>query len=157
MSIRGKKKEMLISGQCFDNLSWKIKQLRKEQKNLHIKKLIFQYSSKLLSHREKIVNSTVLLHVYIILRGCFYWICLNWSIKTLKNDKLMLHVSIMLYNAAVMPLHKSLSYKLCHWSVTYKYSTLLGIQVACITCCYVGQTSGKRSGCQEQPLLKRHA
>ena len=37
------------------------------------------------------------------------------------------------------------------------YSTLLGFQVACITCCYVGQTSGKLSGCQEQPLFKRHA
>ena len=47
--------------------------------------------------------------------------------------------------------------ELFHFSVTYKYSTIFGIQVACITCCYVGQTSGNLSGCQEQPFLKSHA
>ena len=26
-----------------------------------------------------------------------------------------------------------------------------------ISCCYIGQTSGKVSGCQKQPLLKRYA
>ena len=33
-------------------------------------------------------------------------------------------------------------------------SNLLGIHFAYISCCYVGQTSDKLSGCQEQPLLK---
>ena len=34
---------------------------------------------------------------------------------------------------------------------------ILGIHFTYISCCYVGQTSEKLSGCQEQPLLKWYA
>ena len=42
---------------------------------------------------------------------------------------------------------------ICNLQIQYN----TGIQVACITYCHVGQTSGKLSGCQKQPLLKWHA
>ena len=43
------------------------------------------------------------------------------------------------------------SFKTC---VLHK-SCILGIQLACI-CCYVGQTSNRLSGCQEQSLSRRY-
>ena len=44
-----------------------------------------------------------------------------------------------------------------HQPVINEWTTILGIQFACITCCYVGQASDKLSGCQEQPLFENHA
>ena len=36
-------------------------------------------------------------------------------------------------------------------------TTILGIQSAYITCCYVGQAPGKFSGCEEHPVFKKYA
>ena len=41
--------------------------------------------------------------------------------------------------------------------VTCKYITILGIQFAYISSCYVGHTSSKLSYCEEQSLFKRYA
>ena len=38
-----------------------------------------------------------------------------------------------------------------------EWITILGIQFAYITCCYVGLASGKLLGCQEQPFFKQYA
>ena len=49
------------------------------------------------------------------------------------------------------------SNELFHKPVNYKRITILGIRFPYITFYYIGQTSGKLLGCQEQPLLKRYA
>ena len=41
--------------------------------------------------------------------------------------------------------------------LTMVFQYLESMHFAYISCCYVGQTSDKLSGCQEQPLLKWYA
>ena len=55
-----------------------------------------------------------------------------------------------------LPLRPTCSNKLLHQPVTCKHITILGIQFAYISSYYVGQTSGKLSGCQEQTLFKMY-
>ena len=76
----------------------------------------------------------------------------GWGYNNQECQRLRICVSIVQANTNYIIL-----IMLFHSPVNYKRITILGFRIACSTCFFVGQTSGKLSGCQEQPLFKMYS